>query len=184
MLITFTIHFHIQQSSEIRPEYVTWRSRAAARSFFFFVASTRVAACPILSVSPSCVNLLRVAIVYASFPCNLFVCVSFVIDLFLLPRPKPRPDNMTMTMNHETHTFRHARGTHAAFTTGRDKWFYGVLLHNIIGWLTEDDCGTFLLEDGHVETYNIKLVDAATLRLQKDDFAISQYSPYHSTSVV
>jgi hypothetical protein len=77
-------------------------------------------------------------------------------------------------MNHETHTFRHARGTHAAFTTGRDKWFYGVLLHNI-GWQPEDDCGTFLLEDGHVETYNVKVVDAASLRLQKGDYSISQY---------
>ena len=77
-------------------------------------------------------------------------------------------------MNHETHPFRHARGTYAAFTTGRDKWFYGVLLHNI-GWQPEDDCGTFLLEDGHVETYNVKVVDAATLRLQKGDYSISQY---------
>ena len=77
-------------------------------------------------------------------------------------------------MNHETHPFRHARGTYAAFTTGRDKWFYGVLLHNI-AWLPEDDCGTFFLEDGHVETYNIKVVDAATLRLQKGDYSISQY---------
>ena len=79
-----------------------------------------------------------------------------------------------MTMNHETHTFRHARGTYAAFTTGRDKWFYGVLLHNI-GWQPEDDCGTFLLEDAHVDTYTIKVVDAATLRLQKGDYSISQY---------
>ncbi len=78
-------------------------------------------------------------------------------------------------MNHETHTFRHARGTHAAFTAPRGKWFYGELLHNI-GWNAEDDCGTFLLEDGHVETYKIKVVvDDATLRLQKGDFALSEY---------
>jgi hypothetical protein len=77
-------------------------------------------------------------------------------------------------MNYETHTFCHARGTYAAFTTGRDKWFYGVLLHNI-GWQPDDDCGTFLLEDGHVETYKIKVVDDATLRLVKRDYAISQY---------
>ncbi len=79
-----------------------------------------------------------------------------------------------MTMNHETHTFRHARGTYAAFTATRSKWYYGELLHNI-GWNVEDDCGKFLLEDASVATYKIKVVDDATLRVQKGDFQLSEY---------
>jgi hypothetical protein len=127
---------------------------------------------PSLPLCPRDVHLLRLPIFYSACPCYLCVSVSSFILFFLLPLAKPRPE--TTTMNHETHTFHHARGTFGAFTAKRDKWFYEELLHNI-GWNAENDCGTFLLDDGHVETYKIKLVDEATLRLQKGDYAISQY---------
>jgi hypothetical protein len=98
------------------------------------------------------------------------LCLSLFLSICLLFQESRH----IMTMNHETHTFRHARGTFAAFSVSRNKWYYGELLHNI-GWAAEDDCGTFLLDDGHVETYKIKVVDDATLRLQKGDYLLSEY---------
>ena len=45
------------------------------------------------------------------------------------------------------------------------EWLYATLLHNI-GWDLADDCGSFLVEDGTVQTVNLKEVDKAMRRVK------------------
>jgi hypothetical protein len=49
---------------------------------------------------------------------------------------------------------------------------YGYLTHNI-GYGPENDCGTFFMEDGTMDTFPLRIVDAATLRLVKGDKSFS-----------
>jgi hypothetical protein len=69
-----------------------------------------------------------------------------------------------MSTAKELATFAYTKGTDGCFLVPfkRDKWFFGRLQHNI-SWFVEDDCGTFLLDDGTVRTFSVKDVDAAFL---------------------
>jgi hypothetical protein len=48
--------------------------------------------------------------------------------------------------------------------TGGKKWNYGVLLHNVT-WSAEDNLGTFLLCDGTVMTFSLRMIREAVTRL-------------------
>ena len=82
-----------------------------------------------------------------------------------------------MAAPHEAATFKYSKGTFGCFVVPKkkDKMKYGYLHHNI-GFTNEDDCGTFVMEDGTMETYGMRIVDAATLRLLKGD---PIYCPCH-----
>ena len=82
-----------------------------------------------------------------------------------------------MAAPHEAATFKYSKGTFGCFVVPKkkDKMIYGYLHHNI-GFTNEDDCGTFVMEDGTMETYGMQIVDAATLRLLKGD---PHYCPCH-----
>jgi hypothetical protein len=71
-----------------------------------------------------------------------------------------------MTTREEALTFMFAKGTYGAILAPKNKWNYGQLEHNI-GWTNEDDCGTFLLDNGTVHTLKLKEVVKAYDRVVK-----------------
>jgi hypothetical protein len=80
----------------------------------------------------------------------------------------------TMATPNEAATFAHRKGAYGCFPVPKkkDQWIYGYLTHNI-GYGLEDDCGVFFMEDGLMETFPLRIVDAATLRLVKGDKSFS-----------
>ena len=82
-----------------------------------------------------------------------------------------------MAAPHEAATFRYSKGAYGCFVgrKKKDQLVYGYLHHNI-GFTSEEDCGTFVMEDGTMETFSLRIVDAATLRLLKGD---KHFCPCH-----
>ena len=82
-----------------------------------------------------------------------------------------------MATPHEAATFAYRQGIFGCFSVPRKKeqWIYGYLHHNI-GLDPSEDCGTFVMEDGTLDTFPLRIVDAATLRLLKGD---KFHSPCH-----
>jgi hypothetical protein len=81
-----------------------------------------------------------------------------------------------MATSQELSTFEHAKGLHACFllTNTTAKFYYGRLLHNI-SWLKTDDKGTFLMSNGTVNTYSLKDIRRAIIRLTKGDPLWSEF---------
>jgi hypothetical protein len=79
-----------------------------------------------------------------------------------------------MATTSEAATFAHRQGAYGCFPDPqkKDHLIYGYLSHNI-GYGPEDDCGTFFMEDGTMDTFPLRIVDAATLRLVKGDKSFS-----------
>jgi hypothetical protein len=75
-----------------------------------------------------------------------------------------------MAAPHEAATFKYSKGAYGCFVVPKSKnqMIYGYL-HQNIGFLDEDDCGTFVMEDGTMDTFPLRVIDAATLRLLKGD---------------
>jgi hypothetical protein len=91
--------------------------------------------------------------------------------LHVFPPFKPRTYHAHMkthslTTLHEARTFMFAKGTFGVFLAPKNTWIYGQLQHNI-GWTHEDDCGTFVLDNGSVNTHKWKDVVKANDRIVK-----------------
>ena len=82
-----------------------------------------------------------------------------------------------MAAPHEAATFKYSKGAYGCFAVPKkkDQLIYGYLHHNI-GFSNEEDCGTFVMEDGTLDTYPLRIIDAATLRLLKGD---KHFCPCH-----
>ncbi len=82
-----------------------------------------------------------------------------------------------MAAPHEAATFKYSKGIHGCFVVPKkkDQLIYGYLHHNI-GFSHEEDCGAFVMEDGTMETYSLRIIDAATLRLLKGN---KHFCPCH-----
>ena len=82
-----------------------------------------------------------------------------------------------MAAPHEAATFKYSKGVFGCFLVPKkkDQLIYGYLDHNI-GFSNEEDCGTFVMEDGTMETFPLRIIDAATLRLLKGD---KHFCPCH-----
>ena len=77
----------------------------------------------------------------------------------------------------ELATFAYNKRANGCFLVPKkhNKWFFGRLQHNI-SWAVEDDCGTFLLDDGSVRTFSLKHVTEAVARLKnKIPVHLSEY---------
>jgi hypothetical protein len=75
-----------------------------------------------------------------------------------------------MAAPHEAATFKYSKGAFGCFVVPKkkDQLIYGYLHHNL-GFSNEEDCGSFVMEDGTMETFSLRIIDAATLRLLKGD---------------
>jgi hypothetical protein len=82
-----------------------------------------------------------------------------------------------MAAPHEAATFRYSKGAYGCFAVPKkkDQLVYGYLHHNI-GISNEEDCGTFVMEDGSMDTFSLRIIDAATLRLLKGN---KDFCPCH-----
>jgi len=82
-----------------------------------------------------------------------------------------------MAAPHESATFRYSKGIYGCFVVPKkkDQLVYGYLHHNI-GFSSDEDCGTFVMEDGTMDTFSLRIIDAATLRLLKGD---KHFCPCH-----